>query len=118
MPAALLTEIGRYSSIKRIHGTFASNPQIRDYGNEKYFVVIFFPLGSDFPNQVMELLEGKVGSAVYLEALTAVNMDILQKRTERKRKLAVEKATDPVAAAERRKERTEASKVRRRLRFA
>lgn len=59
----------------------------------------------------MELLEEKVGSGVFLEALTGVNMEISRKRVERKRQRAVEKATDPVAAAERRRERTEAGKV-------
>ncbi len=63
--------------------------------------------------QVMELLEEKVGSGRFLEALTGVNMEISRKRVERKRQRAVEKATDPVAAAERRKERTEAGKVNR-----
>lgn len=59
----------------------------------------------------MELLESKVGSGVFLETLTSVNMDISRKRVERKRQRAVEKATDPVAAAARRRERTEAGKV-------
>lgn len=59
----------------------------------------------------MELLESKVGSGVFLEALTGVNMEIARKRVERKRQRAVEKATDPVAAAERRKMRLEAGKV-------
>lgn len=62
--------------------------------------------------KVMELLEEKVGSGAFLEALTEVNMEISRKRMERKRQRAVEKATDPVAAAERRRERTEAGKVR------
>lgn len=60
----------------------------------------------------MELLEAKVGSGKFLETLTAVNMEISRKRMERKRQRAVEKATDPVAAAERRRERTELGKVR------
>ena len=60
----------------------------------------------------MELLESKVGSGLFLEALTGVNMEIARKRVERKRQRAVEKATDPVAAAERRKDRMEAGKVR------
>lgn len=59
----------------------------------------------------MELLESKVGSGVFLEALTGVNMEISRKRVERKRQRAVEKATDPVATAERRKMRLEAGKV-------
>lgn len=59
----------------------------------------------------MELLESKVGSSVFLEALTGVNMEIARKRVERKRQRAVEKATDPVATAERRKMRLEAGKV-------
>lgn len=59
----------------------------------------------------MELLETKVGSGLFLESLTAVNMEISRKRVERKRQRAVEKATNPVAAAERRRERTEAGKV-------
>lgn len=62
--------------------------------------------------KVMELLESKVGSGLFLEALTGVNMEISRKRVERKRQRAVEKATDPVAAGERRRERTEAGKVR------
>lgn len=61
--------------------------------------------------KVMEVLEEKVGSGRFLEALTGVNMEISRKRVERKRQRAVEKATDPVAAAERRRERTEAGKV-------
>ena len=61
--------------------------------------------------QVMELLEEKVGSGLFLETLTGVNMEISRKRVERKRQRAVEKATDPVATAERRRERTEAGKV-------
>lgn len=60
----------------------------------------------------MELLESKVGSGLFLETLTAVNMDISRKRVERKRQRAVEKATDPVKAGERRRDRTEAGKVR------
>lgn len=60
----------------------------------------------------MELLESKVGSGLFLEALTGVNMEISRKRVERKRQRALEKATDPVAAAGRRRERTEAGKVR------
>lgn len=59
----------------------------------------------------MELLEAKVGSGSFLEALTEVNMEISRKRVERKKQRAIEKATDPVAAAERRRERTEAGKV-------
>lgn len=66
---------------------------------------------ASFRLKVMELLEEKVGSGVFLEALTQVNMEISRKRVERKRQRAVEKATDPVAAAERRRERTEAGKV-------
>lgn len=69
------------------------------------------PFVEPFPLKVMELLEEKVGSGVFLEALTGVNMEISRKRVERKRQRAVEKATDPVAAAERRRERTEAGKV-------
>lgn len=59
----------------------------------------------------MEILEAKVGSGLFLEALTAVNMEISRKRVERKRQRAVEKATNPAAAAERRRERTELGKV-------
>ena len=59
----------------------------------------------------MELLEAKVGSGSFLESLTEVNMEISRKRVERKKQRAIEKATDPVAAAERRRERTEAGKV-------
>lgn len=65
-----------------------------------------------FFQKVMELLESKVGSGLFLEGLTEVNMNISRKRVERKRQRAVEKATDPVAAAERRKDRTAAGKVR------
>lgn len=68
----------------------------------------------DVSLKVMELLEEKVGSGVFLEALTGVNMEISRKRVERKRQRAIEKATDPVAAAERRRERTEAGKVKQR----
>ncbi|CAB1107066.1 unnamed protein product [Ectocarpus sp. CCAP 1310/34] len=41
-------------------------------------------------------------------------MEISRKRVERKRQRAVEKATDPVAAAERRRDRTEAGKIQKR----
>ncbi|CAN0258725.1 unnamed protein product [Ectocarpus sp. 6 AP-2014] len=67
---------------------------------------------AELATEVMELLEEKVGSGRFLEALTGVNMEISRKRVERKRQRAVEKATDPVAAAERRRGRTEAAKVR------
>ncbi|CAN0351255.1 unnamed protein product, partial [Discosporangium mesarthrocarpum] len=60
---------------------------------------------AELANEVMEILEEKVGSAFYLETLTKVNMDIARKRTERKRQRAIEKATDPVSAAERRRVR-------------
>lgn len=60
---------------------------------------------------MIDLLESKVGSGIFLESLTAVNMDISRKRIERKKQRAVEKATDPAAAADRRRERLEAGKV-------
>ncbi|CAM9997363.1 unnamed protein product, partial [Laminaria digitata] len=66
---------------------------------------------AELATEVMELLEAKVGSGSFLEALTEVNMEISRKRVERKKQKAIEKATDPVAAAERRRERTEAGKV-------
>ncbi|CAN0114585.1 unnamed protein product, partial [Ectocarpus fasciculatus] len=69
---------------------------------------------AELATEVMELLEEKVGSGRFLEALTGVNMEISRKRVERKRQRAVEKATDPVAAAERRRERTEAGKIQKR----
>ncbi|CAN0208182.1 unnamed protein product, partial [Hapterophycus canaliculatus] len=91
-----------------------ANTSINDKKNAPYsnLLRIFPRRFPPFPSalnaqQVMELLEGKVGSGLFLEALTSVNMDISRKRVERKRQRAVEKATDPVAAAERRRERTE-----------
>lgn len=70
------------------------------------------PPFADTPYQVMELLEAKVGSVAFLRVLTEVNREISRKRTERRQKKAVEKVTDPVATAERRRERAEASKVK------
>ncbi|CAM9483365.1 unnamed protein product, partial [Ectocarpus sp. 6 AP-2014] len=49
---------------------------------------------AELATEVMELLEEKVGSGRFLEALTGVNMEISRKRVERKRQRAVEKATD------------------------
>ncbi|CAM9407566.1 unnamed protein product [Choristocarpus tenellus] len=69
---------------------------------------------AELASEVLELLEEKVGSATFLEVMTQVNMEISQKRVERKRQRAMEKATDPAAAAKRRQARTEASKVRKR----
>ena len=72
---------------------------------------------ADLPMEVLQLLEDKCGTDVFIRKLAHVKSQAREKREERKQKRAVEAVQDPESAAKRRiaKQQTEKERKKRRM---
>ena len=66
----------------------------------------------------IQLIESKIGHNAYIEAYKTVSEQIIRIRTDRKRKRAVEKIVDPVAAAERKRRKNLGKKASKKRKIA
>mmetsp|Transcript_15278 Transcript_15278/g.18903 ORF Transcript_15278/g.18903 Transcript_15278/m.18903 type:complete len:287 (+) Transcript_15278:168-1028(+) len=115
-------EVIRRATCFKCIGFLATQMEGKEIEENDYLVPMMSSLvrfkDEALPRDVLELLESRVGSVIYLQGYKAVQQQVQKIRDERKKKYTMEKIEDPHAAAKRKLQKTQQKKAAKKRKIA